>query len=206
MTEEQRLVIKERKRLYYLANKDRINARNRLWRTANKERDDATKALYWRAHKDAIRSQRIEVAKTADPEKRRIAQRRYRDKRKEAIRQYAIDYRHLHPERTLVKNAKVRADKFGLPFNITHDDISIPEFCPVLGIRLKKGTVGQCESAPSLDRIRPGLGYVKGNVAVISKRANTIKSYGSLEDHERIVAWMRKELGADSPFSGHLCI
>ena len=55
-------------------------------------------------------------------------------------------------------------------------DIQIPEICPVLGIRLERGNRGGCAASASLDRIVPELGYTKGNVHVISLRANRLKS------------------------------
>ncbi len=51
----------------------------------------------------------------------------------------------------------------------------MPEVCPVLGIPLfvRDGKVGP--NSPSLDKIVPELGYVTGNVKVISNLANNIK-------------------------------
>lgn len=46
-------------------------------------------------------------------------------------------------------------------------------------------------SSPSIDRIIPELGYVRGNIAVISMRANKLKSDATSEELERISAWMR---------------
>lgn len=89
--------------------------------------------------------------------------------------------------------AKQRSKKLGLPFNLDKNDIVVPEFCPVLGIKLivnLGGTTGS-DNSPSIDRIIPELGYVKGNIEIISKKANTIKSYGTKEDHEKIVLYMK---------------
>ena len=68
---------------------------------------------------------------------------------------------------------------FKREFNITIEDINIPEKCPVLGIPLvlhKGEGKGPKYDSPSVDRIDSNLGYVKGNVRVISWRANTLKS------------------------------
>jgi hypothetical protein len=92
-----------------------------------------------------------------------------------------------------MKGPAARRD--GIPFSLTAKDINIPEFCPVLGIRLSPvgshRRSGNRDSAPSIDRIDASKGYVPGNVAVISNRANVIKSYGTAEEHEKIAAWMR---------------
>lgn len=88
---------------------------------------------------------------------------------------YTLQWRIFHA-------AKTRAKKKGLPFDITIDDVVIPEVCPLLEIPLVKGTVGFNGNSPSLDRVVPDLGYVKGNVWVISMRANSIKRDASLEE------------------------
>lgn len=78
--------------------------------------------------------------------------------------------------------AKYKAKKKGLPFNIEPSDIIIPDYCPVLGIKLEKNDQKQGDSSPSLDKIVPEKGYVKGNVRVISQRANLLKSNATVEE------------------------
>jgi hypothetical protein len=77
-----------------------------------------------------------------------------------------------------LRSARRRALKRGLPFDLTQVDIVVPSFCPALGIPLYRasGAAAQGPNSPTLDRIRPELGYVRGNVRVISARANQIKS------------------------------
>lgn len=76
--------------------------------------------------------------------------------------------------------ARQRAKKQGVSFTITEDDVQFPEdmLCPVLGIPLERNVGGKAASdnSPSLDRVKPSLGYVPGNVIVISSKANRIKS------------------------------
>ena len=48
-------------------------------------------------------------------------------------------------------------------------------------------------NSPSLDRIRPQLGYVAGNVRVISNRANHLKSNGTISEFEAVLAYMKRE-------------
>lgn len=83
---------------------------------------------------------------------------------------------------TMLSRAKKRAKERNLPFNITREDVVIPELCPLLQIPLMLGTKGDYETTPSLDRIEPSLGYVKGNVWVISKKANSMKNSASLSE------------------------
>ncbi len=81
----------------------------------------------------------------------------------------------------MLKNARRRAKDCGVPFSITEADCIVPAVCPILGIPLfrGKGQNGFSDNSPSLDRIIPELGYVPGNVCVISYRANRIKSDAS---------------------------
>jgi hypothetical protein len=82
-------------------------------------------------------------------------------------------------------NAKSRAKKNNLPFNIDKSDIRIPLVCPLTGINItlevdSKNRTAR-DSTVSLDRIVPELGYVKGSVRVISYLANKIKNNASKE-------------------------
>ncbi len=95
-----------------------------------------------------------------------------------------------HPERGLLKLARQRCKKSGAICTITEADIKIPEFCPILGVKLEFGDMDSRDNSPSLDRIIPELGYTPGNVAVISYRANRIKNEGLASEHRRIADWM----------------
>ena len=72
--------------------------------------------------------------------------------------------------------AKGRAKNSNLDFNIDITDIIIPEYCPILGIKLEFHKNKVQKNSPVLDRIDNGKGYVKENVAVISHRANMLKN------------------------------
>ena len=85
------------------------------------------------------------------------------------------------PEFFMLKSAKRRANEKGLSFNITAKNIREVwpknNRCPVLNVKLLHSYNGSnSPNSPSLDRKSPSKGYVKGNIAVISTRANTIKS------------------------------
>jgi len=79
--------------------------------------------------------------------------------------------------------AKASASAKNLSFNLDESDIVIPEFCKYLGIPLTQ-TLGEgvVWSNASLDRIDSSLGYVKGNVEVVSRKANTMKNMATLEE------------------------
>lgn len=98
-----------------------------------------------------------------------------------------LAWRTSSPLRQLLYYAKSRARRLGVPFDITVDDLSMPEVCPVLGIPIHYGARGRgrnqaAADSPSLDRIVPSLGYVKGNVIVVSWRANALKKDATVRE------------------------
>ena|SRR5215469_4183543 len=104
---------------------------------------------------------------------------------------YRAAYRENRAEYFMHARAKHRAKQKGLPFTIKISDISIPEFCPVLGIPLKRGKKNS-NSSPSLDRNIPFLGYTPENMTVISYRANVLKRDATVEEMERVLDYMKK--------------
>lgn len=91
-----------------------------------------------------------------------------------------------------LNNCKYRAKKKGVPFDLTLEDLVFPETCPILGIPLVMRAGSFHDNSPSIDRMIPEEGYVKGNVQIISYRANRLKAHGTLDDLRKIVAWMEK--------------
>ena len=90
---------------------------------------------------------------------------------------------------------KSRAKMNNIEFNLELCDIIVPILCPVLLIEIKSEQGGGTNQSgsPSVDRIDPSKGYTKGNVRVISNRANLLKSNAKvwelkavLKDLERI--------------------
>jgi hypothetical protein len=96
-------------------------------------------------------------------------------------------YRRESISRVLLSAARSRAKRLGLPFDLTEKDIVVPDVCPVLGIPLAVQEGRSTPNSPSLDRIIPSLGYVRGNVVVVSHRANTIKSDACVEELRRVL-------------------
>ena len=106
----------------------------------------------------------------------------YRDRKKEYHKfRFETD-----PRLQLLISARFRAKKNNLPFNIEMEDIIIPEYCPILEIKLERKEYGLGGSfqhnSPSLDKIDPELGYVKGNIIVISMKANVMKHNATKEE------------------------
>jgi hypothetical protein len=104
------------------------------------------------------------------------------EKYREYARFYAAKRRAEKPESEMLSRVRARARLRGLDFSLTLDDITIPDICPVLGIPLKKGIGVACDNSPELDRIKNDIGYVPGNVMVISRRANRIKNDATVDE------------------------
>ena len=109
-------------------------------------------------------------------------------------------WRHAHPERCLHSNIKSRAKRIGIEFNLDWQDIEIPIICPVLGIPILTGTnegmkTGPTPNSPSVDRIDNNKGYVKGNIQVLSHKANTMKNSASPEQLLRFANWIMNIYG-----------
>jgi hypothetical protein len=91
--------------------------------------------------------------------------------------------------------ARMRSRTNGTPFTIKVTDVLplIVERCPVLGIALHyvRSTGKMHDNSPSIDRIKPELGYVPGNIVVVSLRANAIKRNATVEELEAVARFYR---------------
>jgi hypothetical protein len=103
--------------------------------------------------------------------------RKYREKYGKKISEYMRAYRQNNFKDILFKSMKARSRKRGIPFDLTIDDIVIPERCPVLGIPIfYKAGNKRSNNTPSVDRIDNTKGYTKDNILIVSWRANDIKA------------------------------
>lgn len=156
---------------YYKQNKEqklkKQKVTNKLYREKNKEHIKQKAKEYYEKNKERI-SARTSKRKT---EEYRANPQKQMEKQKE--------WKVNNLEKYLVQGAKQRAKKYGLPFDITYLDVVIPKKCPYLNIPLIPFSEW---SSPSLDRILPELGYVKGNIQVISTKANTMKNNATPEE------------------------
>jgi len=94
---------------------------------------------------------------------------------------------------SFINRTRKRAAKKGIPFNITAAYIVsiFPDKCPVFGIEFvfNPGT-HPVDASPSVDRTIPKLGYVPGNVVVMSRKANQTKSNSSIDEMRIMLAYM----------------
>jgi len=81
-----------------------------------------------------------------------------------------------------------------MAFDISVGDLEWPTRCPALGIELhyrsESSPTIRTDASPSLDRLDPNKGYVKGNVRVISWRANKIKTDANADEIMAVAKWL----------------
>jgi len=180
------------------------NKANAKWKAKNK--DKVNELARKRYHKD--------------PDKFKKSHNKWKDKpgNKEKAAEKAAEWFVNNPERTkeirreawhrnkdrwrqeekfrinrLLVTTRSRAKRKGIEHTITVDDISIPEYCPILGVKIEWTPEGKAgPNNPSIDRIDPTKGYTPDNICVVSVRANTIKNDGTLEEHRKIVEFLEK--------------
>lgn len=101
------------------------------------------------------------------------------------------------PSKRLYTSTKSRARELNLDFNLTEEDLKIPNYCPILGIEIDSRTNdghNRRMNSPSVDRLDPTKGYTKDNVIVCSWRANCLKWDGSFEEIENLYFFLKKNM------------
>jgi len=98
---------------------------------------------------------------------------------------------------TACKSSKRRANSKNLPFNLTSDYLEsiFPKncICPILGYKMKVSNKSLGKLSPTLDRVNPRLGYVKGNVEFVSNIANCMMTCATGKDIKKFVKWATKK-------------
>jgi hypothetical protein len=159
-------------REWYRNNREKKKRASREWRKNNLERAEEN-ARKWKAN---------------NPDRTRAHGRKsYRKHRVATLeRRQQGD-----PKGYLIRSARYRAAAKKIPFALTPEHIHIPSVCPALGMPLEFGRGAAHDNSPTLDRFDPSLGYVPGNVHVISHLANRIKNSSTVEQIEAVAHWMR---------------
>ena len=98
----------------------------------------------------------------------------------------------------MFKGALQRARKNNLPFDIDTPYLKsiAKQTCPIFDIQLNWGMSpnGSVKSnSPSLDKVIPEWGYIKGNVAIISFIANKIKQDVTYNDLYKVADWLHDQ-------------
>ena len=98
----------------------------------------------------------------------------YYQHNKEHIKKKRMQHYNSNIALGMYQRIKNKSKALGIEFNLEESDIIIPSRCPYLDEPLISGVWSQFN--PSLDRIDNSKGYIKGNIRVISRLANTMKS------------------------------
>lgn len=161
---------------YKLENADKVKVWNKRSRQRNPEASRRAAKKYKEANREKV------SAKYAEWKKANL----------DYFNKWAKENRRRKPELYLWRSAKNRAKAEGIEFNIEVSDICIPDKCPVLGMDLVKGGEFSLACA-SLDRVIPFRGYTKGNVVVISLKANAFKRDGTPDELMKVAIYARDE-------------
>ena len=148
-----------------------------------RKKNKAHTLIYKETHQEQIKATQRRANKTYCAKHPEKVKKMWRDNKKRFGR--------AHPEVIMFRNARSKCRHLGIEFNLQMTDVVITTMCPVLNIpliRSKKRT----DNTPSLDQIDRTRGYVKGNVAVISWRANRLKNDATLAEITAITAYMRR--------------
>jgi hypothetical protein len=93
------------------------------------------------------------------------------------------DYTPKDKQKEIYDRAKKNAKKGKYEFNLNKEDIIIPTHCPYFGIELfYNKNESSLNNYYSIDRIDSSKGYVKGNIQIISRLANTMKNNATNEE------------------------
>lgn len=128
-------------------------------------------------------------------ERLKKTRKKYYDKNKSILKEKLNEKKELL-DSFYVKKAlcqiKSKCKKKNIPFSISEKDIIIPEYCPVLGIKLVMNKGKMKDDSPSIDRIITNLGYVENNVVVVSWKVNRIKNNCNILDLIKISEFYKK--------------
>jgi hypothetical protein len=158
--------VKERRKLYYQNNTEKMKERKKLYRQNNTERVKEYSRLYYQDNLEKVKERR-KLYYQNNPEKERERNKIYRQNNR---------------KKEMIRHARLRAKEKQLPFDLQEEDIMVPQVCPVFGTPLQNGEKIMSSNSPSLDRIIPEKGYVKGNVIIVSEKVNRIKSNATPEE------------------------
>ena len=160
------------------------NARNARWRASPQGRA-------WTEAHEGTSERRAQKAKAASI---------FRAAHPDRVRATQQSWRQANPLKNALIRARARAKVKQVDFRITEKDFPhpLPTHSPISGVELKYGG-GQgripADNAASIDRRNSALGYIPGNVFIISFRENTLKRDGTAAELRAIADWMDNKGG-----------
>jgi hypothetical protein len=157
-------------------------------------REDKALAEFWGqpTRKDGLQSE----CRTCQKIRWHRNRMRHPDKYRSILNKGTKAMRIRNPEKAILNSIRARAKQKGIEFDLTINDIVLPKKCPILGIDLDPGlglghgaSLAQRDRRPSVDRINNKLGYIPGNIVIVSYRANRIKSDATVAELIAIADW-----------------
>lgn len=100
----------------------------------------------------------------------------------------AFDWKKTPLEKRMYNRTKARAKQRNIEFSLELSDIVLPKFCPVFKRKL---IYADPDWTYSIDRINPNLGYIKGNIVIMSNRANMLKNDATASELQLVVDYLR---------------
>ena len=94
----------------------------------------------------------------------------------------ATIFQRENQEHRLYNSCRSNAKKKNKEFTLQLEDINLPEFCPILRVKLTNiSEQGRVQTNASIDRIDSTKGYTKDNIQIISDLANRMKQDATKE-------------------------
>ena len=146
----------------------------------DKEKQKEYHKEYRRKYKDALY------------EKAKIYKENNREKVQTYNKKWNIDRLDKDPRAVLPTRARSNAKDKNLECTISKEDfiLPLPTHCPILGIPIQFNKDERKENSISIDRVDNSKGYVPGNIAIISSKANSNKGNLSIEDIKRLYSYV----------------
>lgn len=103
-------------------------------------------------------------------------------------RELSLARRVKNPIDSMLKNARSRARRKNIEFSLVKEDVILPEYCCITGLKLEfaHGKGKPTLSSYTLDRIDNTKGYTIDNIGVISRLANLLKNSMTLEQIDNL--------------------
>jgi len=175
-TEEEQSKHKEHNKKYREKNKDEILEKAKKYYEENKDKRKEYHKKRYEENKDRILEQH----------------KRYREENKDKRKEYNKKWLADNRDRSVFLSIRTRARKLDIPFDLELDDITSYDTCPIFGFKMERGGCKDSRSSPSVDKIIPSKGYVKGNIQVISNKANRMKNDATPEELRMFAKWVLK--------------
>jgi hypothetical protein len=141
---------------------------------------DGTRRAEWESPERRVRRLEVKTAVRRNYQARLRSTEEGLAKARKWSREAASKYRIKNPVRQRLQHIKARCSRRGVEFSLKEEDIVVPDVCPVFGFPIGNH-YGPChDQLFEIDRIKQDQGYHKGNVIVVSRLANRLKSNASV--------------------------